>query len=744
MLTRVFILLLCAWVWAEEEIARIPNSQYTFVLKKNPFSYHIYLGNDLLIKSTVEVNQRNKYEYQQTLSSGPDHIRVALNGPEAQVFLEFLLRPQFIQIQSQIQCNRDLKTYTPLNGTLNLAPEQTRVLENGYDFYYDYYPRLITATEKTKSNWSALFTNLQNRSLLCSFLHYFQATAQVFSAPQNRQLSIQVQLNYDPPLKSGTTLREIEPFVLIFNESPFQCLEQLSHLFAKQTLKQGYEAWSGTVPDGWCSYQGGPDFGGYGENIHQELILENLKAMQTRLKPFGMRYFQVSQGWETAVGDWETDPKKFPQGMKWLADEIRRHGLIPGITVSPFVAHHQSALYRNHPDWFVPKSMAGRLGSPKESMILDISKPEIKQFILAKIRMVTQEWGFQYVKMDNNYWALFGTKFFQKDQTYSQVFVEMMREIRKQTPPDVFLSTVGIVGLNYYFVHGLKSNLDTLPVWLQPELDWKGRGVKETYRVLARRYYFPKGLFVQDPDLIYFRKPLTLGQSQNYLQAVGYSGGMVRVGEPLTSLTQEQIKLLGTLIPAYHQVGTPQDLFLREYPECWSLRLNDRLHLGFFHWGDNLEISSKTPLSATPRKQTISLQNLQASGRFHTVEFWSENYLGILSDQLESEVSPDHPQSFTLTPVQEVPSLIHSNRHLFLLTPEESVYFEGNQLFLTSHLVPGLKHHWIIFVPPSWRFEKLEGLPGEVKQIDSLVHIYFSGVSEAILHDWSIFFQKKS
>ncbi|MEK7487627.1 MAG: alpha-galactosidase, partial [Planctomycetota bacterium] len=665
-------------------------------------------------------------------------------GSEGQVFLEFLLRPHFLEIQSQILCNRDLKTFSPLTGLLNLVPEQTRILENGYDFYYDYYPRLIPGTEKAKSNWSALFTNLKNRSVLCSFLQYFQATAQVFSSPQNQQIALQVQLNYDPPLKSGTSLREAEPLVLIFSDSPFQCLEQLSHIFAKQLLQKGYESWTGPVPDGWCSYQGGPDFGGYGENIHQQLILENLESMKTRLKPFGMRYFQISQGWETAVGDWDTDLKKFPQGMKWLADEIRRQGFIPGLTISPFVASNQSALYRNHPDWFVPKSLAGRLGSPKECMILDISKPEIKQFILDQIRQVTKEWGFQYLKMDNTYWALFGTKFFQKDQTYSQVFVEMMKEIRKQTPPDVFLSAVGIVGLNYYFVHGLKSNLDTLPVWLQPELEWKGRGVKETYRVLARRYYFPKGLFVQDPDLIYFRKPLTSEQSQNYVQAVGYSGGMVRVGEPISSLTPQQVHSIGALLPAYHQVGTPQDLFLREYPECWTLMFKDHFHIGLFNWGENLEFGQKAPIPAGTRKQTISLKNFQKSGSYHAVEFWSENYLGIVSNQLQTEVPAYQSLSITLTPVLEVPSLIHSNRHLFLLTPEEGTSFEGNQLFFTSHLVPEFDHHWIVSVPKPWRFEKLEGLSGEVKQIDSLLHIYFSGASQSTLHEWSILFQQGS
>jgi len=324
-----------------------------------------------------------------------------------------------------------------------------------------------------------------------------------------------------------------------------------------------------------------------------------------------MENFQISQGWETHPGDWTLDTKKFPKGMKWLSKQIRLKGFIPGLIISPFVADIDSNLYRKHKNWFVAKSFAGRFGTPKECVLLDISKPEVKKFILENIRKVTEEWNFKYLRMDNNFFALFGTRFYQKENTHSQIFVQMVKEIRDALPEDVFLSTVGLVGLNYYFVHGMKSTIDLLPVWTQKKESWKGRGLKETYRIIARRYYFHQGFFLHDPDLIFFRSPLTWGQSLCYLQAVGYSGGVIKVGEPIASLKTRQINALGALLPSHNRVGIPRDLFEREYPECWTLPLENRLHVGFFNWGENKNLKTGQLLPAQSRQQVLDLKRLE-------------------------------------------------------------------------------------------------------------------------------------
>lgn len=727
-----------------EEIHRCTAESYTLILHKNPFFYHVQnpQGEPIVSQATIEVNQRSGYNYTRTITQQKDQIQVELNGPEGTVILDFFVFPHFLQIQSQLTLKKPLKNFSPFRGTVAFAPNaQTRFLENGFDYYYDYYPRVIPGQEKANSNWSLLVTDTQQKSLFLGFLEHFQATAQVFSSPSNASIAIEVLLNYDPRRENFPC--QAEPFILVFDRSPFNCLKQVGKILAKHSTQLGYYSWFGPPPDGWNSYQGGPDFGGYGESISEPLILENLNAMSKNLAPFGMRYFQIAQGWETQRGDWTPDPKKFPNGMKAMAYQIRKQGLIPGLSLCPFVAHENSELYRTRKNWFVSKSLAGRLGSPKELMILDISHPDVKAFILEKIRQVTQDWGFQYIYLEDTYWALFGTRFFEKKKTSSEIYVQLLREIRQQLPENVFLSSLGIVGLNYYWVHGFKSNLDNVPLWEQPELAWKGRGLKETYRVLTRRYYLQNGFFLHNPDLLYFRAPLTKNQSLCYVQAVGYSGGMVKIGEPLTQLKKEENYAIGALIPSYNQTGTPIDLFEKEYPECWVLPLENRLHVGFWNWGNNIDIASGKAIPSQNRQHTFDLSKYSTPKNYHLVEFWSERYFGTVTQQLQYELPPQQAVSFTLTPVSETPTLIHSNRHLFLYAPGESAIFEENRLSLQSLQVRSFPHHFIFYVPDSWRFVQIEGLSGEVKQDGNLLHIHYTGKTTT-LQDWALTFESKS
>jgi alpha-galactosidase len=72
--------------------------------------------------------------------------------------------------------------------------------------------------------------------------------------------------------------------------------------------------------------------------------------------------FQIDDGWEPYVGDWlEPDAKKFPNGMKKMADQIHAAGYRAGIWLAPFAAEEKSKLYQEHPDWFIKKD--GRTGN---------------------------------------------------------------------------------------------------------------------------------------------------------------------------------------------------------------------------------------------------------------------------------------------------------------------------------------------------------------------------------------------
>lgn len=142
------------------------------------------------------------------------------------------------------------------------------------------------------------------------------------------------------------------------------------------------------------------------QNITEAAILQDLKGCQTIFEPGDL--FQIDDGWEPFVGDWlEPDPKKFPDGMKAAADAIHKAGFQAGLWLAPFVAEEKSALYREHPGWFLKIN-----GKPWKDgcnwsgfYSLDLDHPEVIAYLKKVFARVYDEWGFDLVKLDFLYGA---------------------------------------------------------------------------------------------------------------------------------------------------------------------------------------------------------------------------------------------------------------------------------------------------------------------------------------------------
>lgn len=143
------------------------------------------------------------------------------------------------------------------------------------------------------------------------------------------------------------------------------------------------------------------------ENINAESIREDLDGCTGMLQPGDL--FQIDDGWEPAVGDWlEADEKKFPRGMKAAADEIHARGFRAGLWLAPFAAKKGSALYTEHPDWF----LRGPDGRPWYCGInwggfyaLDIDHPQVIAYLEQVFDRVFNDWGYDLVKLDFLYAA---------------------------------------------------------------------------------------------------------------------------------------------------------------------------------------------------------------------------------------------------------------------------------------------------------------------------------------------------
>jgi alpha-galactosidase len=151
---------------------------------------------------------------------------------------------------------------------------------------------------------------------------------------------------------------------------------------------------------GWTSWYN------YYQNISEDIILGNLDAMRAKNIPLDV--FQIDDGYQTAVGDWLSIRETFPHGMKFVADRIREAGFTPGIWLAPFAAEKKSALFRDHPDWFIKdgNGAAYETGSNWSSFYsMDIYNEDARTYVRRVFTTVLDEWGFGLVKLDFLYGA---------------------------------------------------------------------------------------------------------------------------------------------------------------------------------------------------------------------------------------------------------------------------------------------------------------------------------------------------
>ncbi len=154
--------------------------------------------------------------------------------------------------------------------------------------------------------------------------------------------------------------------------------------------------------------------------------------------------FQIDDGWQVAIGDWEAN-SKFPSGMAALADRIRASGRIAGLWLAPFIAVPSSQLFHDHPQWFLQDahgrwvSAGFNWGEPVYA--LDLTEPAVQDWLFALMRRV-RSWGFDYLKLDFLYaGALPGRR--RLPMPREAAYREGLRILREGMGQDAFFLTCG-------------------------------------------------------------------------------------------------------------------------------------------------------------------------------------------------------------------------------------------------------------------------------------------------------------
>lgn len=476
------------------------------------------------------------------------------------------------------------------------------------------------------------------------------------------------------PLASGASLQSERLWMALLPADPLEALERYADAVA---AFNGIVPWpqrngGQSVPNGWNSWTGSGSTGGYGTNIDEGVILDNLKVFAEQLGPFGGGWFQIDDGWEPAYGDWWWRTDRFPTGGAGMAEQIAATGMLPGLWIAAFSVDLESDLAKDHPDWL---QMPGAFSTSGEGATVDTSKPEVLAWFTDLFTTIRED-GWKWVKLDFSYQALLGDP---SDTTLTNV--ESWRQgwltAREALGPDIFLLGIGVMGTNIGIIDSMRLTLDTNPQWEGDEPDNPISAInsfKSIVRTGSRRWFYGNRVWVNHNDLIFFRAskeqgvpPLTFEESRTFATWVGLGGGIVKIGDKLVDLEPhpEQLDVLRRLLPAWPHGARPVDVLIRDYPEHWVLPVQapagDWTVVGLLNWGSNRDFSQR-PAAALP--DGPHGYTVRCAAECLAWELWSETFLGVQTGDFEVEVEARDAKVIALRAPTGAPQFLGTNRHV--------------------------------------------------------------------------------
>lgn len=135
---------------------------------------------------------------------------------------------------------------------------------------------------------------------------------------------------------------------------------------------------------------------------------EKIISIAKKAKEIGLDMLVLDDGWfgtrsdpNTSLGDWFVNESKLKGGLTSLVAKINEIGLDFGLWFEPEMVSPVSMLNSMHPDWAI-KISDREPCLARNQMVLDLSNPEVREYIFDSIATILRSCNIKYIKWDMN------------------------------------------------------------------------------------------------------------------------------------------------------------------------------------------------------------------------------------------------------------------------------------------------------------------------------------------------------
>lgn len=289
----------------------------------------------------------------------------------------------------------------------------------------------------------------------------------------------------------------------------------------------------------------------YFQNISQDIILRDLEGLD-KVKECA-NIFQIDDGYAPYVGDWlDSNPARFPEGMKKICDKIHEKGFLAGIWLAPFNVQKKSRIAKERPDWL----LKNRSGKPVigciawgGAYVLDVYSEPVRDHIRNFFNVISNEWAFDMFKLD----FLYSQCMFPRNgKSRGQIMCEAVDFLRECLGEKLILGCGVPLGAAFGKVDacriGCDMDLQYLPKYYNKlQVNKEIPSVQNSMTSTIFRRHLNGRAFLNDPDVFFLRDAnlkFTWEQKKLLAKINSLFGNVLFVSDNISEYSEEALQLL--------------------------------------------------------------------------------------------------------------------------------------------------------------------------------------------------------